>query len=233
MDSKGNPELAEILRILKNPSEAVIEQSTIASLTGPALDNSIIPATQSSAQVGKAPTITDPRRRPAAPSVDPSRITTWPVAQKYVIDNIYSHQTLASKIKQLIQNQHSQERQWWAEREALVSKHQGRVEKEKQIAALLQSMGGIAAPTKASNSGEEEAELRRCDLKIHKAMTKLATDIDRELRSIGVPFYAIKHELVILEEGHTDRALSGRLDKGELRELQKRMLQLLEELFKE
>jgi hypothetical protein len=64
-------------------------------------------------------------------------------------------------------------------------------------------------------------------------MTKLATDIDRELRSMGVPFYAIKHELVILGEENTGRALPGRLDKGELRELQKRMLQLLEDLFKE
>lgn len=233
MDPGHNPELANILRILKNPSEAVIEQSTTASLTGPTLGNSTIPATQLSAQVGKSPATTDPRRRPTTPTVDPSRITTWPAAQKYVIDNIYSHQTLASKIKQLIKNQHSQERQWWAEREALVSKHQGRVEKEKQIAVMLQSMGGIAASTKAPNSGEEEAELRRCDLKIHKAMTKLATDIDRELRSMGVPFYAIKHELVILGEGNTDGALPGRLDKGELRELQKRMLQLLEELFKE
>src|SRR4051794_40025010 len=203
MDSKGNPELAEILRILKNPSEAVIERSTTASLTEPALGSSTVPTIQSSIQVGKPPATTDPRRRPARSSVDPSRITTWPAAQKYVIENIYSHQALASKIKQLIKNQHSQERQWWAEREALVSKHRGRVEKEKQIAAMLQSMGGIATSTKAPNSSEEEAELRRCDLKIHKAMTKLATDIDRELRSMGVPFYAIKHELVILEEGNT------------------------------
>jgi hypothetical protein len=98
---------------------------------------------------------------------------------------------------------------------------------------MLQSMGGIATSTKTSSSREEEAELRRCDLKIHKAMAKLATEIDRELRSMGVPFYAIKHELVILEERKDGCVEPGKIDKGNLRVLQKRMLQLLEELFKE
>jgi hypothetical protein len=165
--------------------------------------------------------------------VDPSKITTWAPAQKYVINNIYSNHAQISRIKQLITNQQCQERQWWAERGALISKHGARVEKEKQVAAMLQSMGGIAASNKASNSGEEEDELRRCDLKIHRAMTKLAMEIDRELRSMGVPFYAIKHELVIMEDRKNEGEQLGKINKGELRDLQKRMLQLLEELFKE
>jgi Protein of unknown function (DUF2458) len=97
----------------------------------------------------------------------------------------------------------------------------------------LQSMGGVASSTKSSDAGEEEAELRRCDLKIHKAMTRLATDIDRELRSVGIPFYAIKHEMVFMGERKDGCEPLGKIDKGELRALQKRMLQLLEELFKE
>ena len=140
---------------------------------------------------------------------------------------------MASQIKQLINGQHALERKWWMEREALISKFRGRAEKEKLVTDMLQRMGGIAAATKPPNSGEEEAELRRCDLKIHKAMTKYATDIDRELRSMGVPFYAIKHELVILEEQEGRRGRVGEIDRDELRTLQKRILRLLEELFKE
>jgi hypothetical protein len=166
-------------------------------------------------------------------SVDPSKITTWAPAQKYVINNLYGNHAQTSRIRQLISNQQGCERQWWAEREALISKHGARVEKEKQVAGMLQSMGGIAASTKPSNPGKEEDELQTCDLKIHKAMTKLATEIDKELRSMGVPFYAIKHELVIMEDHTNGGEQPGKINKGELRDLQKRMLQLLEELFKE
>ena len=234
MDSERNSQLADILRRLKNPAEGVAQPPpSLASIDHAAPKSTNIVTKSSSLQIDKASATIDPRRSPVTPSVDPSRITTWPAAQKYVIDNIYRSESLASKIKQLINNQNNQERQWWEERESLVLKHRGRVEKEKQVAAMLQSMGGIAAVSPAApDSGEEEAELRRCDLKTHKAMTKLAMDIDRELRSMGVPFYAIKHEMVILEELKDDGVQQRKLGKSELKELQKRMLQLLEELFK-
>ena len=233
MDSEHNPQLADILRKLKHPYEAGVERPhspTSADQVLPGLTNL---AAKPTLQGDKAFATADPRRGRISPLMDPSKITTWPAAQKYVIENIYRNQTLASKIKHLIDNQHGQERQWWAEKGALISKHRGRAEKEKQVAAMLQSMGGIAASTMAPNLGEEEAELRGCDLKIHKAMTKLAMDIDRELRSTGVPFYAIKHELVILEERKDGGVQLGKIGKGELKELQKRMLQLLEELFED
>ena len=57
---------------------------------------------------------------------------------------------------------------------------------------------------------------------------------DKELRNLGVPFYAIKHDLVILESGkQKPGSVQGRIDTGELRELQKRLLQMLEDLFGE
>jgi hypothetical protein len=184
-------------------------------------------------QIDRSPATAHPCQRPAQLSTDPSKITTWAPAQKYVIENIYSNQAQTLRIKQLISNQQGQEKKWWAEREALILKHSTRAEKEKEVAAMLKSMGGIASSTKPSNTDEEEAELRSCDLKIHKAMTKLATDIDRELRSMGIPFYAIKHELVVMDGNKDGSDQLGKIGKGELRALQQRMLQLLEELFKE
>ena len=234
MDSYRNPQLADILRRLKNPSESVSDQPPSLASVNHALRDSTILVTQPSSQSDKGLSTADSRRRPIAASLDPSRITTWPAAQKYVIDNIYRSESLASKIRQIIKNQNNQERQWWEERESLIRKHRGRVEKEKQVAVMLQSIGGIAtANPMVPKSGEEDVELRRCDLKIHKATTKLAAEIDRELRSLGVPFYAIKHELVILEERKEEGMQEGKLDKSELRELQRRMLQLLEELIKD
>ena len=117
----------------------------------------------------------------------------------------------------------------------MVAKYRSRAEKERQAVEMLRSMGSLTA-TKASttvNSEEEAAEMKKCDQKVHSAMMKMAAGIDRDLRAMGVPFYAIKHDLVILGEGKDDKPGSGRLDKGELRELQKKILQLLEELFKD
>lgn len=233
MEHGGFPDLATILRTLKNPSEASRQQSLTPDPRKQAPEW-VFTAPAPAAQLKNLTAATDPRRRPATPSPDPSVITTWTAAQKYVIDHIYRNEASSSKIKQLIRNQDGQERRWWAERETLVAKHKGRAEKEKQVAAMLKSMGGIAGATTIVNVQDDEAELQKCDKKIYAAMMQMASEIDRELRAMGVPFYAIKHHLVIVEADGKDRAgVLGRLDKGELRELQKRMLQLLEELFKE
>jgi hypothetical protein len=46
---------------------------------------------------------------------------------------------------------------------------------------------------------------------------------------LGVPFFAIKHELVVPDDGAAIK--KGTLGKAELKELQRRMLQTLEDLF--
>lgn len=76
-------------------------------------------------------------------------------------------------------------------------------------------------------------ELQAYDAKVYKQLLALAGDFDRQLRGLGVPFYAIRHELVVLEEGREKEGAGGvkRIDRGELRELQKRMLGWLEMSF--
>ena len=83
-----------------------------------------------------------------------------------------------------------------------------------------------------SDPKANQAELEVYDKKVYTGLVAMASDFDRQMRAIGVPFYAIKHDLVILEQGPEKAgAAKGRVDKGELRELQKRMLQTLEDLF--
>lgn len=84
----------------------------------------------------------------------------------------------------------------------------------------------------SSDPKADQAELEAYDKKVYAGLLAMAADFDRQLRSIGVPFYAIKHDLVVLEEGPEKAgAAKGRIDKGELRELQRKMLQTLEDLF--
>ena len=134
-----------------------------------------------------------------------------------------------SKMKRLIKNQHDNERQWWAGREALLAKHKGRGESQKKADDLLRSLGaanghGVGEPS--STAVEEKAELERYDKKVYAALGQMTAAIDRELTMLRAPFFAIKHDLV----QETEKS-DGVLTKMKLLELQKKMLQLLEDLF--
>jgi Protein of unknown function (DUF2458) len=162
---------------------------------------------------------------------DPSIITTWPAALKYVTKHIVTNDAAASRIKHLITQQAKHEREWWAGREALVEKQLGRAGKQREVAALLQSIGGLAAPIAVSNDPvANQRELEVYDGKVYAELVKMSADFDRQLRGLGVPFFAIKHALVMLD-GDMRQNITGGLDKGELRELQKKMLQTLEDLL--
>ena len=139
------------------------------------------------------------------------------------------HPETTCKIKRLIKNQHDNERQWWAGREALLAKHKGRVESKKKADDLLRSLGaanGYDAGGSSSSAAEEKAELERYDKKVYAALGQMTAAIDRELTMLRVPFFAIKHDLVSKAE-----ETKGVLNKTKLIEMQQKMLQLLEDLF--
>jgi hypothetical protein len=184
------------------------------------------------------------RSRPSTPKYDvpdASTITTWPAALKHTTRYLVPNEKVASRVKHLINEQHKHEKEWWASREAIVARHEGRSGTSQQVSAILQSLGvqntSQPAPVPLELSADQkklnEAELKAYDEKVYKALCAMAADFDRQLREMGVPFYAIKHELVILKDGpeKTPGEHKGKIDKGELRELQKRMCQTLEDLF--
>lgn len=70
-------------------------------------------------------------------AVDPSAITSWPAALRYVMRVVSRDDELQQRIRRLIQSQHDHERQWWQGREALIEKQKARVEKKKQLDDVL------------------------------------------------------------------------------------------------
>lgn len=139
-----------------------------------------------------------------------------------------------TRIRRLIASQHSYEQDWWDKRQDIVSRHASRDNSSAQLSNIFASLG-VAMPVASTAPRDFEAErqeLAAYDAKVYKQLLAMAGDFDRQLRGLGVPFYAIKHELVILEEGRERaNAFKGRLDKGELRVLQKKMLDWLEMSF--
>jgi Protein of unknown function (DUF2458) len=85
-----------------------------------------------------------PRPRPDSSSkpantslVDPSTITTWPTALRYVMRSVGQNEETQLRIRGLIRSQHSHERQWWKGREALLQRQQARGDKKKELDAVL------------------------------------------------------------------------------------------------
>lgn len=162
---------------------------------------------------------------------DASIITTWPAAIKHVTKYLSTNEKVMSRIKHLINEQHKHEEQWWAQRQAIVTKHAGRAGNQSKVADILKELGGLAAPVVQVDDAADKNELEAFDKKVYRSLVQMAADFDGQLRKLGVPFYAIKHDLVVRDGGKTEKGASTRkIDKTGLGELQKRMLQYLEDL---
>lgn len=72
-----------------------------------------------------------------APTPSPSKITTWPPALRHVTRYLVPNPDTVRRIGHLIRSQHQHERQWWAGREALVQKLEGREEGRRKLNSVL------------------------------------------------------------------------------------------------
>lgn len=163
---------------------------------------------------------------------DASIITTWPAAIKHVAKHLINDETVTSRIRHLIKEQRKHEEQWWKQRQEIVVRHQNRSGNQNKVADILKELGGLAVPVAQVDEAADKNELETFDRKVYKSMVQMAADFDAQLRKLGVPFFAIKHDLVITDGAKEQgQSAKGKLDKGELRELQKRMLQHLEDLL--
>ncbi|PQE08169.1 ATP synthase subunit beta protein [Rutstroemia sp. NJR-2017a BVV2] len=135
--------------------------------------------------------------------------------------------------------QHEHEEQWWKGRQALIEKQQVRKEGQRKLEEVLKAVGGSTS-TGASNTSPEELarELETFDMKVYKAQTQMVREMNGKLRSLGVPFFGTKSELV-RTSGKTEpdqNVANGTgvektvIDESDLVELQKKMLTILEDL---
>ena len=248
-DAYQPPPLEDILRTLSRFSSTPLNGQNTAPET---VETSLTPSEpqNSSAEVQSRQAAFTSQQSSAAPvskgpQVDPSTITSWPQALKYVVSDLSQNGAASSRIKTLIHSQQRHEKQWWTGRENLTAKQKGRGEGKKKADDLLRLLGSKPDATSGSFKGQsteaeaERKELEVYDNKVYKALSEMSRAMDGELRGLGIPFFAIKHELVDVKATSGDNAsgLSSTerstavLGRDELLTLQKQMLQLLEALF--
>lgn len=170
---------------------------------------------------------------PTQPSTDPRTITTWPPALRHVTKVSAIDSEFLPRIRALIANQQDNERQWWSGREALVRQQSTRAGSKRELDDVLKSVG--VQSSNDTGPEDHEAELKRYDVKVHRAQGKMVQAMSEELKDLGVPFFGLRQALV--REDHEkptgDKASDGRLVKKQVLELQRKMLNFLEELCKE
>ncbi|MCJ1386496.1 hypothetical protein MMC17_009622 [Xylographa soralifera] len=175
-------------------------------------------------------------------TVDPRTIITYPAALRHITKIVARNEATMSRLRKLIASQRQHERQWWDGRETLVKQQGEREEGRKKVEDVLKSMGGkvssqISGPTPA----EDAAELLRYNKKVHRACVDMVNATRVELQALGIPSFGIRRDLV-LRDDRTDDDMNDevrtidreqKLRSGEVLELQKKVLALLEDLCEE
>ncbi|KAL3477866.1 hypothetical protein BJX99DRAFT_119514 [Aspergillus californicus] len=173
-----------------------------------------------------------------------STITTWPPALKQVMRTVAANEEIQQRIRFLIQRQHDHEKQWWRGREALLLKQKTRSEKKRELDEVLRSVGAPIDEKDVSTPKEDQAEVTNYDTKVYKASKQMADAMLAELRALNVPFFCLKQGLVVDgsapdrgQDSGPDHSTGGReehrLSLDEVSTLQRRMLELLQDLCKE
>ncbi|OOQ90849.1 hypothetical protein PEBR_02870 [Penicillium brasilianum] len=184
------------------------------------------------------------KRQLDSSAVDPSTITTWPAALRYVMRTVGQNEETQLRIRGLIRSQHNHERQWWKGREALLERQQARGDKKKELDAVLRSIGAPIDSKTTTDENSEQTELDEYDRKVYKASAQMAEALIAELRGMKIPFFGLQKSLIqdsdtpedVLPNFNTDGSGDvppSKLTKLEHANLQRRMLGLLEDLCKE
>lgn len=197
------------------------------------------------------------------PVIDPATITTWQEGIRCVTKIAAQNAQFAASIRkvrlpplrlsepmklinvfaQMIEDQRKHELRWYSERQALQHTQAKRTSSAAQAQSILQSLS--ATPSTADRDSEagvdNEAELAVFDRRIYDAQQKMEVAVIAELKGLGVPFFGTDRSLVVADalENTSDQALGNRpkwsptISETQLLELRRRMVQHLEDLYKD
>lgn len=111
-------------------------------------------------------------------------------------------------VTQMIAEQHEHELIWWGGRQALI--------------------------TQRANA----EQLKAYDKKVHRAQSEMFNAMSGQLKSLGVPFFGVKPELIANQEeagagANSDAGSRAKITPDELLKLQKKMIEYLEDMYKD
>lgn len=143
----------------------------------------------------------------------------------------------------MMEDQRKNEMRWYAERQALKQTQANRAKSSAQAQSILQSLNHSGADTSSKNGSvvDIEVELANFDRKIYAAQMDMQVSMTAELKGLGVPFFGTDRSLVVEDQ---EEKLRGQIPddrpkwspivtEGQLLELRRRMIEHLEDLYRD
>lgn len=144
----------------------------------------------------------------------------------------------------MIEDQRKHELRWYSERQNLKHTQAKRASSTAQAQSILQSLSVASTsaeldkPDAAADDDQNAQELVAFDRRIYDAQQEMENNMIAELKGLGVPFFGTDQSLIVTD-GTEDQATgswpkwSPFVTETQLLELRRRMVQHLEDMYKD
>ncbi|KAF2712207.1 hypothetical protein K504DRAFT_426227 [Pleomassaria siparia CBS 279.74] len=177
-----------------------------------------------------------PQYRTPTPTIDVSTIIEWKHGLRCV-NKIASHNpNFVASVQKLMKDQEQNVKNWAAGRDRLNEEHVAQRENEQKFRAAVSLPGVLEGTVPMRTPEREQEEHDRYTRKVYRASQQMAESHSNLLKGLGVPFFGVKPELVIVEDPNSPESqpaekVSGKITKKEVLELQRKMLNHLVEMY--
>jgi hypothetical protein len=137
-------------------------------------------------------------QQPAKPEKpDPTRITDYASALKYIVKYVTSNDYVMDEIRVLVQTQTRKEEEWAKGREEVIRKQKVRSEGQAELAGVLKLVGASQAPAQSANpsKAENDRELASYDMKIYQSALNLQQSQLQTLAELKIPLFCINPQI--------------------------------------
>ncbi|GAB7339441.1 hypothetical protein MBLNU457_6071t1 [Dothideomycetes sp. NU457] len=229
-----SPDLASILATLSQfaqPAQANDHQSSVIPTND--TPNLLPPPDPRITSQSKSP-------QPQQPVIDPAAITDWSHGLRCVTKIAAQNPHFAEIINRMIKQQRKHEMQWYSSRQKLKQDQATRGTGAGELNTILKSIGGSVTDNGHNPQTQEEkdTELLEFDTKVYRAQVQMNDAMTAELKSLGVPFFGTLPECIRTTTSN-DQMTDARpkwsplISREAHRELQRRMITHLEDMYKD
>ncbi|KAF2872120.1 hypothetical protein BDV95DRAFT_36535 [Massariosphaeria phaeospora] len=181
-----------------------------------------------------------PQKKIGTLMINPTTITEWKQGLRCVSKLAAVNQNFVATVQKMIKDHERNVKDWDVGRKRLIEEQTAKRENEETHRAALSFPGFLQGTAPLRTPEREKEELDQYDQKVYRASKQMADSQSSQLKSLGVPFFGVRPDLMLpegSEPASTGGTESGKLaslkkiTKEELLELQRKMLNHLMELY--
>ncbi|KAK7191304.1 hypothetical protein DPSP01_003071 [Paraphaeosphaeria sporulosa] len=172
-----------------------------------------------------------PNSRTTPSPIDPATITEWKHGLRCVNKIATQNPAFVPAVQKLIADQARNVKDWESGRQRLIEEQAVKRENEQTHLAVL-SLPGMSdkiAPLRTVEVEKEELEMY--GKKVYRAAQRMVELQSKDLKGLGVPFFGLRSEFLRSDGSDEGDENGKKVTKGELLELQRKMLNHLMELY--